>query len=1498
MSTDRDGPSSDGSEDSTELESQAAARQFVAHSLGMHSSHPETSPQRLYFWRWMALVAGLSVIAYAAFAVYTAFSWELSPLGGVLSGLRRAMRSTNVILLVMSLSLSATLAAALTIRISMLGSRTAQKPFSGAMFGWSAGMLSCLLVAVCVLFGWMIATNSVAVVAGNRWIVAVLAAVPLEALLLYAEVRERSRDQTVLGWTRTVLRQLWFAVSVSAIVMTMTPSFSRSVGSVIGGVLQGSSGPVGSVLSIVPGADAIMGIGSKMIQKGIGGFISSVVGLGIAMIVVVWVTTKVSSIATIPPHGRRVAEQRPGRLRRALSMLNPLNWFRSEEAEEEEHGARADRSTAPGWAHTVKPALSTLVSGHVDVVCRAPVDPAGLAGSPDYSPAAASSGLEFLFGGRVPTVDQLEALQSFDDLWIAHTKALHDTDFGPSRHSHADLLIQAFPESFADPEDHGVLEVQVAAAILAVIGRGQRVLFLVSDDSERAHVTSTLQSRLEALRVETLYRIGSLMPTDVAQWAPPAAAPGTVMEERPPDVMVGTLADYEQGFFGGASASHVVRAVLFDTEVVIIPNLLALTRSQEGRLHLPFVLDKHRLILASENRMMQLVAGTPPIGERPVAGRDSVSPASDAATAETHVAIESIALRIFGGDGSLAGHSRVLRRRIGSFPAHVIIRVQTAELGAVIDGVACHIASSEAVGDVCVVLGREDPRPDASRVQSLAVEGGGLAVLHELDFPDVAALADRARPFRFVVVQGRAGGRMVRELGGRLDRGTSTIVEVTSLRPSPQFSSPTWALTLPVFPSADSPALALAHLRSAAYQLGADSCLRRDEFVRFGIGWNRTRWLAGGEFQTLHEGWAIELDGRAESGFSGSRHQGEIWPAAIVRSDVRKERPVSLRVPPERGLALAGTDVLRMAEDGAVPDRGRGACWVGPRGQMLGTMDLAYANRLVYRGDRHDYRAVSVERTEEHGLLIHSQPMHGHGDEPELPAIEVAVHVPASSVSTALQVREGEHVRIYSVRDGGAEGRVSSLERISGLVSRNHRGGLRRGALLAGEATPIGPIEFRLRVGMSFLCLGTEEWLEGLDSFGGPACGSGPSPGWMHGDWCVAREMPGTRVFSPAFTVAIQRSLQAISPGVLEFSRIAAFRTESKGLGVVIAFIEPHATVGTVAEVMRTVIGDPALRRRFIGRMLESIASDGDDELPEMPMFLVDMDEALLAADRDWAQRLITLIPGSLVDVGGPIGTISRDSEALLAERPSFRPVSAHLGSTEPSMSRRWEWNTSDGSVKLGIEVGVSEAMATAATMSYGCEPHETDPDRLRRCGVRMFEGNRIGPDYSWMLRQSVEALKPLSARLLELASQVGAVTARDRVELFASFVQSMRYVRSAEGRVSDGKVRMGVQMPLETLFVGRGDCDSLSLLLLGLVRAANVATGCMVLVDEIDGGHALAAFEVDARSKRDWVVRARARGVDGVRTFTVIETTASNWRLGVVAPEYQGRYVRLDAVG
>jgi len=70
---------------------------FVNEQLGTHSSHPQMAPKRLAFWRWISMGMGSLAVTFAGYGVYRAFSMQKSPLGGVLSGLRQAIKSTDTI---------------------------------------------------------------------------------------------------------------------------------------------------------------------------------------------------------------------------------------------------------------------------------------------------------------------------------------------------------------------------------------------------------------------------------------------------------------------------------------------------------------------------------------------------------------------------------------------------------------------------------------------------------------------------------------------------------------------------------------------------------------------------------------------------------------------------------------------------------------------------------------------------------------------------------------------------------------------------------------------------------------------------------------------------------------------------------------------------------------------------------------------------------------------------------------------------------------------------------------------------------------------------------------------------------------------------------------------------------------------------------------------------------------------------------------------------------
>ena len=171
---------------------------------------------------------------------------------------------------------------------------------------------------------------------------------------------------------------------------------------------------------------------------------------------------------------------------------------------------------------------------------------------------------------------------------------------------------------------------------------------------------------------DMLYRVEVLTREGVADWCPPAHAPNADRETSPPDIALCTLESYEQVFFGGAYHPLMLRAFQRSLEVVIVERLDQLVQRDHVRLHLPFVLDKHRLMLRTEHRAMQLLLTAAPVGARPQSG-------ADRALIRT-APRRKLAERFFGGDGGLdaakgvtesenaerrAAHAQYLRPRSG-----------------------------------------------------------------------------------------------------------------------------------------------------------------------------------------------------------------------------------------------------------------------------------------------------------------------------------------------------------------------------------------------------------------------------------------------------------------------------------------------------------------------------------------------------------------------------------------------------------------------------------------------------------------------------------------------------------------------------------------------------------------------------------------------------------------------------------------------------------------
>jgi hypothetical protein len=265
--------------------------------------------------------------------------------------------------------------------------------------------------------------------------------------------------------------------------------------------------------------------------------------------------------------------------------------------------------------------------------------------------------------------------------------------------------------------------------------------------------------------------------------------------------------------------------------------------------------------------------------------------------------------------------------------------------------------------------------------------------------------------------------------------------------------------------------------------------------------------------------------------------------------------------------------------------------------------------------------------------------------------------------------------------------------------------------------------------------------------------------------------------------------------------------------------------------------------------------------------------------------------------VGGPSDRLFHDHNAAVAEYT--RDGGCALSSDGP---------------RFRIAQLIDAAASQAATDSFGADgdlwtrgaivPEAVAAHAAR--GIRIRSDGMLEIDYAWMVKNSIKTLKPVADRLNELCKEAGLQSPRARVGMYASFVQSLQYSLGREGSRTDGRMAFGVQMPATTLHDGMGDCDSLALLFVSLLRAGGVCQSGLVLIgptlaerNALDAqavGHAMAAVEVDIQAAALDDVIEFSRGGE-MRKALLVELTCP-CAIGVADRRYQGRSVTVTAWG
>ncbi|MEY3021747.1 MAG: hypothetical protein RIS86_945 [Planctomycetota bacterium] len=1516
MPSDEEQPAPDGTDAEGRPPSLvAAARRSIVEALGLFSSHPSFAIRRLRIVRTIALLPVtvlLGTIGYKAWGAVSSIS-SLAPevvLPRLVPLLNAVLALPDTLMIALAAGAAVLLTASLTIRASAIRSLAAA-PRSESF----DRILGLLLVgsglAVCLTVAWLVSSPLLSL--DTRWWIVGAALLPLYLLMLILDWSEPVPDDASGTWR--LLKALGWAIAlpfITATTLLAVPAAAEWLSKGIFLALGGLTKFVGAL----PAATLI----EQILEKKLAPTIARIAGMASAAVVVGLVTFRVAGL-------QRELERKVRALRGRFDASIAAEAAEIDEAEGAERGAdrtgcvgrlllgvarglglAADdpcASTPPpapepttdaprAEAFTARLRERAAAAGHdvsIEIIEERPID----GQDSDTSLPIEHDGLSWIFGGVRPSTDQRALLEAFQFRWTEHLRFVRDARYGADRESHADLLVECERGS-------GDASAVAACAIFAAVARGQRVLMLVATPDEAAARVESMRGSLARMGFETLYSIDRLDRETVASWCPAVGA-SAIPDGAPPDIAVAVFDDYERVFFAGAYESTVISHYQRSLEVVIVERIDRMVRSDAVRMHLPFILDKHRLMLRTVNRGMQLMLTAAPLA----GGRAGSDTRGKPTTARRH-----LAMRFFGGDGGLHGtrepstsdgpqvalddreapHLVYLRSRAARRPRTTVVETSRTAVEDVRSWVLGELCRS---GTTAILSTGERREKTEAR---LGVHGGRaprIVTIEELAAsPELGLGIDRWLCDH--VPQGDGAVDIdgaVAATGGTLvvvaPRGVRTAQERRGRSP-----------TLPVFPTPDAPALFVAHLRSAASVLEADVPCRREEFARFGLDWDDrhgARVARAHKPKPLHERWWMEVDGTIDDLLAGSEDR---WPAIFIRREgLESARPVDLDAPPRTGLCLLPSKGrLEIAESRHQDDPHRYATWITTRGLHLGQSDLAYFRPVTFDGARLEFRAVDIERRPG-GVVVKAVPTSTDGGDFVVPVRRTRL-----AIGTGMEIEGPRMLRSFNAflfRLHEVTAPCTCDESIEALATIGAEG-------VEAERRRIPSIKFSMQVGVTVLAIGGA--LPKQDAI--PLLRARYEGTWDTG----ARVHEHARGRDPwhALTRAVGYAVHRVAPSLLRFAHFHGFRPPSEQAGATILVLEPSATQGTAIDALSTLLDDTGFRARFVEefrraareglRAPDAARVDGDEsEDPE-----ASVDELLALAD--------LLESGPMPVVDPPLQADREDAAFITApiEDDTLPPEvpEARSAIELPTAGHRWrdinaatrdDWLARavaalDQSPEYAVEIGISADLARAETLAFGwhSELDRNDREALRAASIRIEECARTpnrfiyGPDYEAMIARNLETVRPVAQRLVELAERSGVRSNRAKAGLIASFVQSFEYELQREGDVDDGKVRCGVQVPVATLHARRGDCDSVAVLVACLVRASGIGRSGVVLVEESDGGHAMAAVDCPP-VYGDSILRCR------FGKLVMIEATHP-WRLGQVSPEYHGRYARLVAFG
>lgn len=202
----------------------------------------------------------------------------------------------------------------------------------------------------------------------------------------------------------------------------------------------------------------------------------------------------------------------------------------------------------------------------------------GLEEATDWSQDAQ---FDLFFAGQRPTIDQWKVVQAF--LW------LQQNQLNQGKHK---TVACGFELLLEGPSGAGKSATLDALSVLSLVAGGMRSAYLVADEGRIAFARDRIDAAIQHMGLGSFLRVGTVDDIDIS-------AP----DDQVPDILITTPALWEERLYGhvarsGSPEVENARNIMLRFGAVFLDDWME--HPVEVRAHLPFLLDKHRLLLESE----------------------------------------------------------------------------------------------------------------------------------------------------------------------------------------------------------------------------------------------------------------------------------------------------------------------------------------------------------------------------------------------------------------------------------------------------------------------------------------------------------------------------------------------------------------------------------------------------------------------------------------------------------------------------------------------------------------------------------------------------------------------------------------------------------------------------------------------------------------------------------------------------------------------------------